>query len=202
MSTEQDYWQPKSPEGLSLLSDSELAAIARALLGTLADAQIAPLLARREHSCVLQSPADVFAFLSPEMSHLAQEQLRLLTLTTRHGLLGNHLIYQGTVSSCHVRLAEMLRPAVVLQAPSVILVHNHPSGETSLSPDDLQLTRRLIEAGTLLDIEVVDHVVIAGESYKSCRESGLMPFASPPSRRLSDLTRGVYGGDRVVGCAM
>ncbi len=88
MTTERNGIAPTTPEQLALLSEAELATIARVILSTLADSQLAPLLARHEHSTVIRSPADVFALLSPEMSTLSQEQLRVLTLNTRHGGLG------------------------------------------------------------------------------------------------------------------
>lgn len=187
-----------SVERLQELSEAELASLARALLGTLAQAQLAPLLARHEHSVMLTSPREVYELLAPEMGSLAQEQLRVLTLNTRQGLLGNHLIYQGTVSTCHVRVAEVMRPAIIQQASNIIIVHNHPSGDAVASPDDVRLTRRLSEAGSLLDIEVVDHVIIAGATYRSCRESGLMSVVHEHPDRLSDVTRGRERDDRSV----
>jgi len=200
MTTEQrDRIDGRTVERLKQLSEAELALLARALLATLGQAELAPLLARHEHSVMITSPREVYDLLAPEMSGLAQEQLRVLTLNTRQGLLGNHLIYQGTVSACHVRVAEVMRPAIVQQASSVIIVHNHPSGDAGPSPDDVRLTRRLAEAGSLLDIEVVDHVIIAGATFRSCRESGLMPMVHEHPDRLSAFTRGLDRDDRIVG---
>jgi len=192
MTTEQrETSDGSSVERLQELSEAELALLARALLGTLAQAELAPLLARHEHSVMLTSPREVYELLAPEMSGLAHEQLRVLTLNTRQGLLGNHLIYQGTVSTCHVRIAEIMRPAIIQQASNIIIVHNHPSGDAGPSPDDVRLTRRLAEAGSLLDIEVVDHVIIAGATYRSCRESGFMPVVHEHAQRQLETRMGV-----------
>ena len=119
-------------------------------------------------------PQDVYSLLGPEMKGLAQEQLRVLLLNTRNGVMAQRLIYQGTVNSSAVRPAEVLRPAVVEAAPSIIVSHNHPSGDPTPSPEDVAVTRDLVAAGKLLDIEVLDHVVIAGDRYVSLKERKLM----------------------------
>jgi len=187
-----------SPERLALLSEAELALFGRALLASLAHAELAPLLARHEQGAFIGDPAAVFTLLSPEMSSLTQEQFRVLTLTTRHALLGNHLVYQGTVSQALVRAAEVFRPAVIQQAPTIIIAHNHPSGDPTLSPDDRRLTQHLVEAGKLLDIAVLDHVVIGGTAYTSCREQGLMQLTHPSPQRLSGGAGGDYSDDSIV----
>ena len=177
---------------LSDLSESELARLARVVLASLATAEMAPLLARHEAGIVIARPSQVFDMLAPELSGLAQEQLRVLTLSTRHGLLGVHLIYQGTVSQSPVRPAEVLRPAVAQQAPAIIVVHNHPSGDPSPSADDHALTRQLAEASHLLGIKLVDHMVIGGDRYTSLREMGMMPEMPRPPQHLSGDAGGAY----------
>ena len=119
-------------------------------------------------------PQDVHDLLGPEMSALAQEQLRVLLLNTRNRVMAQRLIYQGTVNSSAVRPAEVLRPAVVEAAPSIIVSHNHPSGDPTPSPEDVAVTRDLVAAGKLLDIEVLDHIVIGAGRYVSLKEKGLM----------------------------
>lgn len=187
-----------TPEKSSLLSDAELALLGRALLGCLENAKLAPLLARHEHGVIIDKPEIVFALLAPEMSSLPQEQMRVLTLNTRHGLLGNHIIYQGTVSQALVRAAEVFRPAVIQQAPAIIVAHNHPSGNPAASAEDRRLTERLGEAGRLLDIAVVDHVIIAGSTYTSCREQGLLQEMYSPPQRLSTDAGGDFSDDFVA----
>lgn len=172
-------------EGLPALSEAELATLGRAVLAALAHADLAPLMARHEAGVALTHPRDVFDLLSPDMSSLAQEQLRVLTLNTRHCVLGNHLIYQGTVSESPVRIAEVLRPAILQQAPKIIVAHNHPSGDPSPSADDHHLTRQLVDGAKLLGITVLDHVIIGGEGFASCREHGFMSSDQGNGRGLT-----------------
>ena len=120
------------------------------------------------------SPRDVHLLLGPEMSALAQEQLRVLLLDTRNNVIGQRVIYQGNVSSSMVRAAEVFRPAIVENVPGVIVVHNHPSGEVDPSPNDVTITRKLRQAAELLDIELIDHVVIGADRFSSLKERGLM----------------------------
>ncbi len=119
-------------------------------------------------------PGDVQRLLGPEMARLAQEQLRVLLLDTRNHVVGQRVIYQGNVSSSMVRGAEVLRPAVVEAVPHIIIAHNHPSGDPAPSSEDTAVTRQLVQAARLLDIELVDHVVIGGEGYVSLKERGLL----------------------------
>ena len=120
-------------------------------------------------------PADVYSLLGPEMSPLAQEQLRVLLLNTKNVVVGQRVVYQGNISSAIIRPAEVLRPAVVEAARSIIVCHNHPSRDPTPSPEDVAITRELAQAGKLLDIELLDHVVIGGRRYVSLKEKGLMP---------------------------
>ena len=107
----------------------------------------------------ISCPDDVRRLLGPEMAPLAQEQLRVLLLDTKNHVVGQRVIYQGNVSSAIVRTAEVFRPAVIEAVPSIIVSHNHPSGDPTPSPEDAALTRELVQAGKLLDIELLDHVV-------------------------------------------
>lgn len=164
------------PERLTPLSEGEMALLARGMLAALSSAELAPLLARHEAGRRLHAPADVYALLAPEMACLTQEQLRALTLTTRHDLLGNHLIYQGTATSTHVRPMEVFRPAILQHAQAVIVAHNHPSGDPSPSPEDMAITRALARAAKTLDVEFVDHIVVAASGFYSFRERGHLPI--------------------------
>ena len=123
---------------------------------------------------VISCPDDVRRLLGPEMAPLAQEQLRVLLLNTKNQVMGQRVIYQGNVSSAIVRTAEVFRPAVIEAVPSIIVSHNHPSQDPTPSPEDAALTRELVQAGKLLDIELLDHVVIGGERFVSLKERGLM----------------------------
>jgi len=99
-----------------------------------------------------------------------------------------------------VRTAEVFRPAVVQQATAVIVAHNHPSGDPTPSVDDHALTRQLAEAGSLLGIRLVDHIVIAASGFYSFRESGQMPAVTTDRNTISDHTTSpttdLYGHER------
>ena len=122
----------------------------------------------------INCPEDVRRLLGPEMAPLAQEQLRVLLLNTRNQVMGQRVIYQGNVNSSMIRPAEVFRPAVIEAVPSIIISHNHPSQDPTPSPEDAAITRELAQAGKLLGIELLDHVVIGGERFVSLKERGLM----------------------------
>ena len=122
----------------------------------------------------ISCPDDVRRLLGPEMAPLAQEQLRVLLLNTRNMVVGQRVVYQGNVNSSTIRPAEVLRPAVIEAVPNIIISHNHPSGDPTPSPEDAAITRELAQAGKLLGIELLDHVVIGGEKFVSLKERGLM----------------------------
>ena len=122
----------------------------------------------------INCPDDVRRLLGPEMAPLAQEQLRVLLLNTKNQVMGQRVIYQGNVNSSMIRPAEVFRPAVIEAVPSIIISHNHPSQDPTPSPEDAAITRELAQAGKLLGIELLDHVVIGGERFVSLKERGLM----------------------------
>ena len=109
---------------------------------------------------VFRDPAEVAAYLGPELAPLAQEQLRALLLTTRHTLLGCVLVAQGTVDGAPCRLADAFREAVRAGAAAVLFVHNHPGGDPAPSPEDVRFTAAAARVGALLGVRVVDHVVV------------------------------------------
>ena len=122
----------------------------------------------------INSPNDVHNLLGPEMSMLSQEQMRVLLLDTRNNVVAQRVVYQGNINSSIVRPAEVFRHAVIESAPSIIVVHNHPSSDPTPSSEDVNITRDLVKAGELLDIGLLDHVVIGGRSFISLKEKGLM----------------------------
>ena len=122
----------------------------------------------------INCPDDVRRLLGPEMAPLAQEQLRVLLLNTKNLVVGQRVVYQGNVNSSMIRPAEVLRPTVIEAVPSIIVCHNHPSQDPTPSPEDAAITRELVQAGKLLGIELLDHVVIGGERFVSLKERGLM----------------------------
>lgn len=127
-----------------------------------------------QERAVINSPQDVANLLLAEMSVLDQEHLKVLLLNTRNEVLGIQEIYVGNVNSSVIRASEVFRPAVQANAPSIIVVHNHPSGDPAPSSQDVDITKELISAGKLLGIELLDHVVLGSASrYVSLNERGL-----------------------------
>lgn len=121
----------------------------------------------------VSSSADVARLLLPEMMWLSQESLRVLLLNTRNDVLGVREVYVGTVNSADVRVSEVYRDAVRENCKSVIVVHNHPSGDPNPSPEDVRVTSKLLEGGKLLDIELLDHIILARDGYVSLKERHL-----------------------------
>ena len=131
------------------------------------------LLIAPEDRFVVRSPADVAQLLMAEMSHLEQEHFRVLYLDTRNRLLDSETVYVGSLNASHIRVSEVFREAVKRNCASIIVVHNHPSGDPTPSPEDVEVTRQLVAAGNLLDIEVLDHLIIGQQRFVSLRERGL-----------------------------
>jgi DNA repair protein RadC len=121
----------------------------------------------------VRAPRDVAERLIPLMGHLEREELRVVILTAKNTVLKVVTVYQGNVSASLVRVGELFRDAVRLNAAGAILVHNHPSGDPTPSPDDLHLTAEALAAGRLLDIELLDHVVIGHDAWVSLRDRGV-----------------------------
>jgi DNA repair protein RadC len=121
----------------------------------------------------IRSPHDIADRLLLQMGRLEREELRVVLLNTKNVVLRVETVYQGNVSSSLVRVGELFRDAVRLNATGLILVHNHPSGDPTPSPDDLHLTAEALAAGRLLDIDVLDHLVIGHDAWLSLRDRGV-----------------------------
>jgi DNA repair protein RadC len=130
----------------------------------------------------IRSPSDVADRLILQMGRLEREELRVVLLNTKNVVLRIVTIYQGNVSSSLVRVGELFRDAVRLNATSLILVHNHPSGDPTPSPDDLHLTAEALAAGRLLDVDVLDHLVVGHDAWVSLRDRGVS--FDRPARRV------------------
>src|SRR5574342_714619 len=115
----------------------------------------------------VNGPAEAAALVQYEMSALEQEHLRVLLLDTRNHVLDIVEVYKGSVNSSQVRVGELFKAAIRRNAPAIIIAHNHPSGDPTPSPDDVAVTRAIVQAGKLLDIDVLDHLVIAGGKFVS-----------------------------------
>lgn len=126
--------------------------------------------AEPEQRRIIRSPEDVHAMLFGEMALLEQEHLRVLLLTTRNEVVCVKDVYKGNISSAIVRVGDVFRDAVREACPNIIAVHNHPSGDPSPSAEDAALTRQMIEAGRLLGIDVIDHIIIARRGFVSLRD--------------------------------
>ncbi|MGD0878831.1 MAG: DNA repair protein RadC [Anaerolineales bacterium] len=122
---------------------------------------------------VVNSPSDAAALVQYEMSLLEQEYLKVMLLDTRNRVLDVIEVYHGSVNSSEVRMAEVFKPAIQRIAPAIIVLHNHPSTDPTPSPDDIVVTRAMVQAGKLLDIIVLDHLVIGGSRFVSLKERGL-----------------------------
>jgi DNA repair protein RadC len=130
-----------------------------------------------EERPIIRSPADVNLLLGDEMRFMDQERLRVLLINTRNQVTNITEVYRGSVTITQVRMAELFREAVRQNAPSIILVHNHPSGDPSPSPDDVTLTKIAVGAGEVLQVDVLDHVIIGDKRWASLKQMGL-GFAS------------------------
>lgn len=127
-----------------------------------------------EERAQISCPQDAASLLSAEMEPLVQENLVALLLNTRNQVMSRRTIYVGTVNSSAVRPSEVLRPAIRENAPSIIVAHNHPSGDPTPSPEDISITRDLVAAGKLMDIELLDHLIIGhGGRFTSLKEKRL-----------------------------
>jgi DNA repair protein RadC len=122
---------------------------------------------------VINSPADAAALVQYEMSALEQENLRVMLLDRRNKVLEIVDLYRGSTSSAQVRVAEVFREAIRKNASAIIVVHNHPSGDPTPSPDDVALTRAIVQAGKMLDLDTLDHLVIGQGRWVSLKERGL-----------------------------
>ncbi len=119
------------------------------------------------------SPDDAFHLLKSEMMFLEQEHLRLILLDTRNRVLRTPTIYVGSLNTSVIRVGELFRAAIRENAAAFIVAHNHPSGDPSPSPEDINVTRQIVQAGKLLDVDVLDHIVIGRNRFVSLKQRGL-----------------------------
>ena len=117
----------------------------------------------------LNSAQDVYDFMHYEMAHLAHEELRVLSLDTKHFLISSDLLYRGTINTSTIRIAEIFRKPLLLNAAAFILVHNHPSGDSTPSAADIVTTRKIIEMGNIMDLPLVDHIIIGAGTFSSIK---------------------------------
>jgi DNA repair protein RadC len=172
-------------DGLRGLSNASVAEITESVHG-LGPAKAAQVLAalelgRRvatlspEERPQVKSPTDAANLLMGDMSYFQQEHLRVLLLNTKNFVINNwrESLYKGSLNSSVVRVAEVFREAIRCNAAALIVAHNHPSGDPTPSPEDIRVTRDIRQAGSLLDIELLDHVIIGAQRFVSMKERGL-----------------------------
>jgi DNA repair protein RadC len=122
---------------------------------------------------VIHSPGDAAQILMPLLAHREQEFLMVMMLDTRNRVLDVAELYHGSLNSSMVRVGEVFKPALQRNAASVLVAHNHPSSDPTPSPEDVTVTRAIVQAGKLLDVSVVDHIVCGLSSWVSLKEKGL-----------------------------
>ena len=122
----------------------------------------------------ITSPADAAALVQNEMALLPEEHLRVIVMDVRNRVLEIVDLYKGSVNSSQIRVGEVFQVAIKLKASAIIVAHNHPSGDPTPSPDDVAVTRAIVQAGKLLDIQILDHMIIGQNGrYVSLKERGL-----------------------------
>ena len=122
---------------------------------------------------VIRSAKDVAQLMIPEMQSLDREHFKILLLNTKNHVMQTYTVSVGSLNASVVHPRECFRAAITARAASIILVHNHPSGDLEPSNEDMNLTRRLIAAGDLVGIKVLDHVIIAGNKHLSHMDKGV-----------------------------
>jgi len=123
----------------------------------------------------LATPRQLAAFLLPQYGTCAVEQFGIVMLDTKHRVIRVRIVSVGSLDSTIVHPREVFREAAAGSAAAVVLFHNHPSGDPTPSPDDLALTTRMVSAGDVMGIDVIDHVILADQRYCSLVESGRLP---------------------------
>ena len=131
------------------------------------------LLAAPEEQAQIHSPADVANLLMLEMGLLEREQLRTVMLDTKNRVQRIVTVYSGSLNTAVVRVGELFREPVRANSASIIVVHNHPSGDPTPSPEDVRVTEKIVDAGQLLNIEVLDHLIVTRSRFVSLKERGL-----------------------------
>ena len=126
---------------------------------------------------IIRSPTDIVDEVGYEMRGKDQEELWVLWLNVRNRVIGRERLYKGSQDTSSVRVSEVFTKAVRMGAYALVLVHNHPSGDASESPEDVNLTHAIVEAGKILDVKVLDHIIIGQTDYTSIKKNHPMLWA-------------------------
>lgn len=124
----------------------------------------------------VSSPEDVAGLVMESMRDLDREQFRVLLLDSKNRVLGIETVAIGTLNASLVHPREVLKPGIMRSAAALILIHNHPTGIACASEEDIRLTRRIVQAGRIVGIEILDHMIIGDGTYESLRETGKVEF--------------------------
>ena len=126
-----------------------------------------------EERNIVRTPQDVVNLLAAEMGYLEQEHLRMVLLSSKSEVRGIHEVYIGNVNASTIRVSEELRPAIRENCPSIIVVHNHPSGDPAPSAEDILVTRDIGAGADMPGVELLDHIIIGGQGFISLKDKGL-----------------------------
>ncbi|MEN1761740.1 RadC family protein [Anoxynatronum sibiricum] len=139
-------------------------------------------LSRRLHQADLatapriKNPDDVVAFVRADLKYAQKEMFLILLMNTKHMVIHKEIVSVGSLNASIVHPREVFKTAIKKSASALICVHNHPSGDPSPSKEDLAITKRLVDAGQLMGISVLDHIILAGSHFASLREEGAVEF--------------------------
>jgi len=127
-----------------------------------------------EKRYVIHGPEDAAAYVMPRFRYETKEHFAVMLLNTKNHVLSVHVVSIGSLSASIVHPREVFREAIQNAAASIILLHNHPSGDPSPSREDISVTERLVKAGKIMDIPVLDHIIIGDDKYISLKEKGMV----------------------------
>jgi DNA repair protein RadC len=138
----------------------------------------------------LRTPKEIHAYLAPTLSALRREVFHVLCFNARNVLLRDARVAEGTMNSCVVDPREVFAAAITSRASAIVLAHNHPSGDPEPSAQDLGLTAQLMDAGRMLGIKVLDHVVVGDGTYASMLERGELPLLEAEAQKTWSISGG------------
>lgn len=117
----------------------------------------------------LKCAEDIYEYIHYQMEHLDHEELHVISLDTKNYVISEEMVYRGTINSSNIRVAEIFKRPMLLNAASFVMVHNHPSGDPTPSAADIVTTRNVIAAGKTLDLPLLDHLIIGAGTYASIK---------------------------------
>lgn len=133
----------------------------------------------------VHTPDAVANLLMAELAYAEQEHVKAVLIDTRNFVIATPTIYKGSLNSASVRVGELFKEAIRRNAAAIILAHNHPSGDPNPSPEDIALTRKLVEAGELLNVDVLDHLILGHQRFVSLKERGVVFSSKRSAAKIS-----------------